>query len=159
MVEEVDKAQNADNLYFSKRFNDRGKARWPSLLREAVATHSEHWLAYMIETEGLMKGFEGASTPSGGYTTKHVPRTAEETLAEGQFNRFYILGVCCRAIAEGKNHVFVYRAKERAEHRLESDTLIGTAISAKELITELRSVQSSLSHKLLKPNSGLSVHL
>jgi hypothetical protein len=159
MVEEVETARATGNLYFSKRFNDLGNARWPDLLREAAAAHTEHWLAYMIEAGGLMKGVEVSRTRSGGYTTKHVPNTAAETLAEGQFNRFYIIGVCRRAIAEGKNQVIVYRAKERTEHRPESEALIGKAMSAAELITALRSVQSSLGHELLKPNSGLSVHL
>jgi len=48
-----------------------------------------------------MKDFEGANTPSGGYTIKHVPHTASQTMADGQFNRFYILGLCRKARATG----------------------------------------------------------
>jgi len=40
-----------------------------------------------------MKGLEGGRTPSGRYTTKHVPPIAGETMAEGQFNLYYILGI------------------------------------------------------------------
>ncbi len=158
MVEEVELAGKTGNLYYSKRFNEDGTSRWPELLQEAVANHTEHWLAYMIDEEGLMKESEHAHTPSGKYTTKHVPHTASETLAEGQFNRFYILGVCRRATETEKNQVIVYRAKERADHRPESNVLIGTAFSPASLITEIRPVQSSLGHKLLQPNSGLSIH-
>jgi len=112
-----------------------------------------------LEARRLMKGMEGSRTPSGGYTIKHVPHTAAETMAEGQFNRFYILGLCQREKAEGKTHIVVYRAKERAEHRPESDSLIGTRIPLDQLLKELRDVKSSLGHELLKPNSGLSVRM
>ena len=106
-----------------------------------------------------MKGLEGSRTPSGGYTIKHVPHTAAETLAEGQFNRYYILGLCRRALAEGKANVFVYRAKPVLDPRPESERLIGQSRDPSELIEQLRPVQSSLGHELLRPNSGLSVHL
>jgi len=159
MVEEVDAATRDGNLYFSKRFTDAGKAAWPTLLREASQAHTEHWLAYQIEARDLMTGLEGSRTPSGGYTIKHVPHTAAETLAEGQFNRYYILGLCRRAATENKAEVVVYRAKEVLQPRPESEALVGTRLNASDLIAQLRPVQSSLNHALLKPNSGLSVHL
>jgi len=159
MVQEIELANSTGNIYYSKRFNEAGTAQWVELLIEAVRKHNEHWLAYEIEARGLMRGMEGSRTPSGGYTTKHVPNTAAETMAEGQFNRFYILGLCQRAIAESKTHVSIYRAKERIEHRPESDALIGTIIPVDQLLKELRDVESSLSHELVKPNSGLSARL
>jgi len=159
MIEEIKNAQKTNNLYFSKRFNSKGNMRWPELIVESAVSHDEHWLAYMVEAEGLMKDYETASKPTGGYTTKHVPSTAAETLADGQFNRFYIIGVCRRAIMDGKTQVTVYRAKERAEQRSESNALVKKTMDAEKLIKELRSVQTSLGHELLKPNSGLSVKM
>jgi hypothetical protein len=159
MVQEIELAKRTGNIYYSSRFNEAGTAQWVALLIEATRTYNEHWLAYQIEARRLMKGMEGSRTPSGGYTIKHVPHTAAETMAEGQFNRFYILGLCQRTKAEGKTHIVVYRAKERAEHRPESDSLIGTRIPLDQLLKELRDVKSSLGHELLKPNSGLSVRM
>jgi len=159
MVEEIEAATRTDNLYFSKRFNSAGTASWPALLLEAARDHNEHWLAYQLETRGLMKGMEGSRTPSGGYTVKHVPDTAAETIAEGQFNRYYILGLCRRALAEGKAQVFVYRAKEVRDPRSESERLVGSSYNPSELIEQIRPRQSSLGHELLNPNSGLSIHL
>jgi hypothetical protein len=159
MIEEVDLARSSGNLYFSKRFNESGMARWAELLREAVCDYNEHWLAYQIEAEGLMKGMEATRKPSGGYTAKHVAANAAETLADGQFVRFYILGVCRRSLIEGKEYVYVYRGKVRAEHRIESDLMIGKSYDVQSLIGELRSRDSSLGHDLLKPNSGLCVRL
>lgn len=158
MVDEVD-AATPDNLYCSKRFTPGGAAAWPALLREAAESHTEHWLAYQLEVQGLMTGFEGSRTPSGGYTIKHVPHTAAETFAEGQFNRFYILGVSRRAESENRPDVVIYRAKKVSNPRPASEALVGTRLRVADLIAQLRSVQSSLNHDLLKPNSGLSVHL
>ena len=159
MVEEVDAATRDGGLYFSKRFTAAGTAAWPALLREAVQDHTEHWLAYQLEVRGLMTGLEGSRTPSGGYTIKHVPHTAAETLAEGQFNRYYILGMCRRAAATNQPDVVIYRAKAVSMPRAESEALVGTRLRVTDLIAQLRPVQSSLGHELLKPNSGLSVHL
>lgn len=159
MVDEIDAAVRDGNLYYSKRFTDAGKEAWPTLLREAAQGYTEHWLAYQIEARRLMTGLEGSRTPSGGYTIKHVPYTAAETLAEGQFNRYYILGLCRRAATEDKAEVVVYRAKAVLQPRPESEALVGTRLKASDLIPQLRPVQTSLNHALLKPNSGLSVHL
>ena len=159
MAEEIEAARRDDNLYLSKRFNTAGEREWPNLLLEAAWKHDDHWLAYQLESRGLMKGLEGSATPSGGYTVKHVPHTAAETMAEGQFNRYYILGVSRRAIKEGKDRVFVYRAKPVAQPRPESQRLIGSSRDPSELIRQIRPRQSSLGHELLKPNSGLSIYL
>jgi len=157
MVEEIETARINDDIYFSRRFNSAGINLWPELLLEAARSYDEHWLAYQLETRGLMKGMEGCHTPSGGYTLKHVPDTAAETISEGQFNRYYILGVCRQAIAKGKSEVFVYRAKPVHVARDESEMLKGSIFNPSELIDQIRPRQSSLGHKLLKPNSGLSI--
>ncbi len=159
MVEEIERAIFEENLYFSKRFTTDGHAAWPDLLLEAARDHDDHWLAYQLEARSLLKGLEESSKPSGGYTLKHVPHTAAETMAEGQFNRYYILGLCRRAIADGIREVVVYRAKAVADPRPESESLIGERLDAATLAGEIRPVQQSLGHSLLQPNSGLSVHL
>jgi hypothetical protein len=159
MLDEIQAARQEKNLYYSRRFNDHGIARWPELLHEAARRHDAHWLAARLEVEGLLKWLEGARTPSGGYTIRHVPHNAAETMAEGQFNRYYILGVCRRALAQGRSSVTVYRAKQRAEHSPELEELIGASLDARALHAELRRHQTSLEHELLQPNSSLSVCL
>jgi len=159
MVEEIKKAEATKNIYYSKRFNPKGNERWPSLLIEAAEKHDEHWLAYKIEEENLMIGFEMARIPSGGYTTKHGPDTASETLADGQFNRFYMISICKKALNNGMKSVNIYRAKESKQPRPESEALIGKPAAADVLIEQLSDVNTSLRNDLLKPNSGLSVKL
>ena len=158
MVEEITTATTAGELYFSTRFTPAGHQAWPGLLLIAAREHDEHRLAFEIESAGHMKHLEKRAKPSGGYTVAHVPDTAAETLADGQFTRFYIAAICRRAIEEGKKEVTVYRAKSRGEPRVESRALEGTVIDAAFLLSQVRSRQGSFSCELLKPNSGLSIH-
>jgi hypothetical protein len=159
MLEAIDEAERTGNVYYSTRFNEAGRREWLPLLREAAREQNEHWLAYQLEAKGLLKDFEGAHRPTGGYTIKHVPNTAAETLAEGQFNRFYILGLCKRARAEGVSQLVVYRARESADPRPESQTLVGARLSTDEIEAQLKETRASFNSPLVRPNSGLSVRL
>ena len=159
MLEAISEAEAFGNIYFSARFNDAGYKQWLPLLKEAAKEHNEHWLAYQLEAKGLMKDFEGSMTPSGGYTVKHVPHTAAETMAEGQFNRFYILGLCKRSKAESISQLEVYRAKKSVVPRRESENLIGSKISVDYVEAQLLKTADSFKSSLLKPNSGISMRL
>ena len=59
-------------------------------------------------------------------------------LAEGEFNRFYIRGLCLRAIASGIVDLVIYRAKQVANPRSDSALKIGTTINAQALLDYLR---------------------
>ena len=159
MIEEIEAAERNDNLYFSKRFNSAGIALWPVLLIEAAKSYNEHWLAYQLEIRGLMKGMESGRILLSLYTVKHIPDAAVETISEGQFNRYYILGLCRRALAVGITKVIVYRAKEVRDARPGTEQLIGSIINPSELIEQVRPRQLSLGHILLRPNSGLSIRI
>lgn len=157
MSEEIRRAEESGQLYFSARFNDAGTRGWVTWLKSAAEQRDEHWLAYQLEVAGAMKHLETRAKPKGGYTVAHVPETAAETMAEGQFNRFYMAAICRLAIEDGKASVRVYRAKHRGEARLESRALEGTSRDANTLLQDLRSKDLSLRCDLLKPNSGLSI--
>ena len=159
MLEAISEAEVSGNIYYSKRFNDAGKEQWLPLLKDAAKEHNEHWLAYQLEANALMKDFEDARRPLGGYTIKHVPDTAAETMAEGQFNRFYILGLCKRAKLEGISQLEIYRAKEVSSPRPESQALIGKSISIDDAEAQLLKTSASFKSSLVKPNSGISVKL
>jgi hypothetical protein len=153
MVAEIERAVGAGTLYFSKRFTDVGRARWPELLLEAARAQDEHWLAFQLEVIGALKGSELRAKPTGGYTNAHVPHTAEETLADGEFNRYYMCAICRKAIAAGTK-VVVYRAKQGATTRPASDAIVGTTYDPATLVEELR---TTVGHDLTQPNSGLSL--
>lgn len=159
MKEEIERANAHSEIYFSTRFNAVGSAKWVEWLLEAADAHDEHWLAYQIEAARAMRDYEGRVHQTAGYTTAHVPETAAETLAEGQFNRFYIAAICRRAIEDKIAEVSVYRARRRGEPRPESRALEGTSKNAESLLEQVRTKAGSFKCDLLKPNSGLSVDL
>lgn len=157
MLESIEEAEKAGNIYFSTRLVEGGKQQWISLLKQAAKDHNEHWLAYQLETNVLLNDFEFSRKPSGGYTHKHVPHTAAQTLADGQFNRFYMLGLCKRAKSDGVNYLEVYRAKENRSSRSMSQELIGTKFLVAEIEPQLQNLKASFCSNLLKPNSGISI--
>ncbi len=124
MLEAIEDADRIGNIYYSTRFNDAGRREWLWLLKQAAREHDEQWLADQVESNHLMRELEGGRTPQGAYSVKHIPRTsAAQTLAEGQFNRFYMLGLCRRARAEEITHLEVYRARETWSPRPDSGSL------------------------------------
>ncbi len=159
ILEAINEAEQTSNIYYSTRFNAIGTQKWIPLLKEAAQLYNEHWLAYQLEANSTMKDFENAQKQSGGYTTERVPHTAAETFAEGQFNRFYILGLCKRARKEGKTHLEIYRAKQVADQKPESQALVGTSVSVADLEAQLNKTQDSFKSTIVRPNSGLSVKM
>ena len=88
-----------------------------------------------------------------------VPYTAPQTLAEAQFNVYYMRALARRAMAEGRSLV-VYRAKETSQHRATSDAMLGSTIDARLVLDELRRTKGvDPSIQIPLPNSGLSVQL
>jgi len=159
MLEAIEEASESGNIYYSTRFNELGKKQWLPLLKQAALQYNEHWLAFKLEELQLFKDMESAQVPSGGYTIKHIPNNAAETLSEGQFNRFYILGLCKVATSKNIQQLIVYRAKESLRPRPESDLLIDKAIAITEIESQLKDTQSSFKSKLVQPNSGISMRL
>ncbi|NMG68162.1 hypothetical protein GPA19_24850 [Azoarcus indigens] len=161
MSAEVQADSAAGTLYISPRLNDEGVSLWPSLLGEAVATKDDAWLAEEIRSRGLLKSHEERRKPTGGTTLAKVPVNAHETLAEGEFNRFYARGLCLRAMQEKISQVIAYRARHSDNPRAESEALIGKAFSPDVLLADLRSsvgVEPALGVPP-GPNSGLSIQL
>lgn len=160
MMDEVAWGIENKELYYSARFKDiLQHTKWNSLIAEAVELHNEHWLALQLKSNLMFKGFEVAKKPNRGHITKRVPDNAEEVQASGQFNRYYMLGLCQRAISEGKKNVEIYRAKNSILPRQDSIILIGQQKNVRDLIEELRPMRSSLQSELLQFSSGLSIKL
>jgi hypothetical protein len=128
-------------------------------LHEALRYYDDLWLEERVQD--LLVDFEPRRTRSGGTTTARVPQMAARQLAERDFNRFYMRGVCLRAIEEKREVVEVYRARLSLEPRPESAQLEGHRLPAGELLAQLRGVSgdSPSPQPLGRPNSGLSVRL
>ena len=156
MVSEVERDIGAGSLYLGDRLSSRGRAEYPDLLREAVASHDDSWLASRIV--GRLNTFEDY-TLRGQTRRRRVRSDAAAVLAEGEFNRFYIRAVCVRAIRLQVSEVLVFRAKAVRDPRPESQARVGTRVNAAALLADLRQnigVETALGIPA-GPNSGLSV--
>ena len=161
MVEELEIDVANGHLYLSPRLNQRGHVEYQQLLRTAFLVGDDQSLANEIRSRGLLNASEQRRKPSGGFSMVKVPVSAPETLAEGEFNRFYVRALCRRVIDDGVGALEVYRAKTVATPRSESQAMIGQRIDASALLHDLRtnpSVDTSLGLPS-GPNSGLSVRL
>jgi hypothetical protein len=161
MLEEIERDIEQGALYISPRLSATGRNDYPALLQETVKHHDDAWLANNLRLNGRMNIVEERRKPKGGTTMASIPVTAPDTLAEGEFNRFYIRGLCKRAIATGVERLVIYRAKEVSSPRPESQAKVGTAVDPQRLLDDLRAsigVDTALGLPS-GPNSGLSAKL
>lgn len=160
MLKELEMDINSGSLYLSSRLSNKGRQDYPLLLKQVINSYDDTRLAQELRNQRRLNETETRTTRNGASTVK-VPITAAETLAEGEFNRFYMRGLCRRAQEEGITEVVVYRAKTVSSPRSESQTKIGNKVSADKLLEDLRSnigVDTALGIPA-GPNSGLSVKL
>jgi len=160
MIEEINRDIAGNALYMSRRLSGAGRRVYAALLLDAAEHGDADSLAAELRVGGRLNDTETA-TRNGRTFTRQVPVNAPETMAEGEFNRFYARGLCLRAAEEGIEEVVVYRAKDVANPRSQSEALIGTAVSAARLLEDLR-VSVGIEPGLgipPGPNSGLSVRL
>lgn len=161
MLAEMEQDVWQGKLYISSRLSPNGQKDYEGLLRAAIETYDAMWLARNLRSNGRMNSTEQRGKPNGGFTTAKIPENAPETLAEGEFNRFYIRGLCRQAIEDDIRELVVYRAKAVSCPRAESEAKIGTRIEVATLLDDLRNhigIDTALGLPA-GPNSGLSVRL
>ena len=89
-----------------------------------------------------------------------MPCNAQTTLAEGEFNRFYIRGLCRRAIEERVPQLEIVRAKDVYMPRALSQKRIGALVEPGCLLLDLRThVGAPPVHGVALWGSGLSVRI
>lgn len=145
-------------MYYGQWLSPVGRERYPAQCREALTTGTDDTFAAALSAPDTFVLQYQKRKPKGGFTAASVPYTAHVTLAEGEFNRFYLRGLCARIVAEGGGEVEIYRARESSTARSASKAMIGTRIDVAELLTDLRAsigVDTALGLPP-GPNSGLS---
>ena len=161
MLQEIDGDVRAGRLYLSKRFSEKGRQDYEALLREATQNHDAQWLAEQLNTGGRMRAAEVSHSKRGTAFVKRTPLGDHETTAFGEFNRYYIRGLCARAVDEGIKEVIVYRALDVTQERASSAQLIGSSVDAATLLADLRDSIGTGTRMGIPsgPNSGISVKL
>lgn len=160
MLRELEHDIDQEHLYISSRLTTTGAAGWLGHLREALDRHDEVWLTQAIHRSDYWNSHETKAKPSGGTTSAKVPSNAAQILAEGEFVRFYLRGVCQRAI-EDKTSLQVTRLKAVTQPRPESDAQIGRGVSPTALLADLREHIGLATFLGIPPgpNSGLGVEI
>lgn len=168
IMEEIERDEAGGNLFFSNRLRADKKDIYLHLLKEALAKGNDDSFALTIKTSQCLNQKETRDTKKGAIQAD-VPYNAHITLAEGEFNRYYIRGLCRKSLLEGKQ-LEVYRAKYVSSPRPESQVKIGQVVDAAKLLEDLRK-DNALGEKNrgewvtnalgipAGPNSGLSVRL
>ena len=160
MLDEVARDVAERTLYLGDRLTALGADRWEALLRTAGRDGDDGTLTDALGPPGgayLRAREPNARVPG---QDKDVPYNAASTMAEGEFNRFYIRALCVRAITDGVE-LEVYRARPSSSPDLRSQALLGTRPDAAVLLADLRSHQGVATALGLPPhpNSGLSVRI
>ncbi len=161
MISEIELDISKQRLYTSENLTSHGASVYPTLLKDAAAGGTDDSLAAAIRP--LLNSHEKPRhLKSGALSAPPIMRSnAHEMLAEGEFNRFYVRALCLRALESSGGSVEIYRAKAVQHARPESEAKIGTRVSARALLDDLRShpgVDTALGLPP-GPNSGLSVKL
>jgi hypothetical protein len=162
MVEEIDLDIAKKVLYLSPWLTERGRHDWPEMLRDAATSGTDATLAAEIPLYRRLAQTAQRRKPKGaGVTMYQVPHTAPDTMAEGEFNRFYVRALCRRALEDKIDGLIVYRAKAVAIPRQGSEEKIGTFVDPASILSDLRTspgVEPALGMPP-GPNSGLTVKL
>lgn len=136
MILEINLDINKGELYLSKRFNENGNKLYAQLLLLAASSGDEESLAISLKQNNCFAEKEARNSKNGISYVK-IPETANRTLAESEFNRFYIRGLALKALASGQT-LTIYRARYSENPRIESEMIIGKQISADKLLIDLR---------------------
>lgn len=151
---------DSETLYLSPRLTARGVQDYPALLRAAIDEGTDVTLGNSLAFHGRMKETEERRVGTETKTVRASATTAD-TLAEGEFNRMYMRGLCRRALDDGIAALVIYRAKGVRQPRAESLATIGRPVDVEALLAELRarSENDPPGDVLFGPNSGLSIKL
>lgn len=99
----------AGGHYQSPRLNHVGLACWVEILNAAIDSQNDDWLANELQRRHCFNTRENYTRSGKTYSRDiNVPHAAQQ-LAEGEFNRYYLRGLCRRAIESGIQSLVVYR--------------------------------------------------
>jgi hypothetical protein len=154
MVSEATSDINGSSLYLSPRLSPKGMSEYPQLLLDAIESGNDETMAAAIAAPGRLNSCD---TRLGKPIKMNV--NAPSILAEGEFNRFYIRGLCLRAIAENRQ-VIAYRARFSSVPRSSSLAVDGVSFDPSIILEDLRDHSGTEpEHGFPGPNSGMSIRL
>jgi hypothetical protein len=140
MLEEIEMDIRSDKVYRSSYLTQSGQGDFPDLVVAAAKSGNDDSLSTSLR--GKFNRTTQRRKPKGtGYYTAAVPVNAAEVLAESEFNRYFVRGLCRRAMTAGVERLQVYRAKAVAQPRPESESKIGLLVLPDVVLTDVRKSQ------------------
>lgn len=161
MIEEIEMDMASDRIYLSSYLSQRAQGNWPELLMDAAKYGNDDTLTASVSGNGSFNATTTRVTKNGKSFTAKVPYNAAEVLSESEFNRYYCRGLSRRALEAGLLRLQVYRAKQVASPRPESEEKIGLLCDPSVLLIDIRSssgVETALGIPP-GPGSGITVRI
>ena len=160
MLTELDADVAAESLYRSPQLSETGLGHHQRLLRVAIQNGTEESFAEALGAVGAVRPPSRWQHPKEvGLREAHADATFR--IAEREFHRFYIRGLCCRALEQGIDFLVIYRARPADPGRAPANSMIGLRIFVRSLLEDVRDAFRPLSpHGLPRcRDPGLSVRL
>jgi hypothetical protein len=143
MLAELEADLADGSLYQSPQLSEEGVQHYPRLLRAAVLGGTDASFAEALSAQDAVRPPSRWQHPR---EVGPVEALADVTsrLAEREFHRFYIRGLCCRALDQGVDTLVIYRARPADPGRAPADAMIGVRIAVSSLLEDLRGTFRSL---------------
>ena len=154
MLQEIQNDVQAEKLFLSDRLNEQGKASYQNYLIQCVESSDEEVLEQLLTlNEHFKPTYLRLDKPA------KMPSNASNLLCSSEFNRYYIRAVCILGLNNSIEDVEIYRARESSRTRPESEAKIGTFLSCKDLLDDLRNSIGTEPKLFPEINSGLCVKI
>jgi hypothetical protein len=160
MLDELQFDLDHGSAYINPRLVEDAQPRYLKLLVSTLTSGDPDSFAAGIAEHGLMLETEIRNTGHG-ISEAHVPSGFKLTLAEAEFNRYYMRGLARLAVQQKKKDMEIFRAREAQNPRPESEERIGSKVAPQALLDDLRKTNFERESEfgLAGPNSGLSVRI
>jgi hypothetical protein len=159
MIVEIELDRRANRLYSSNQLSEEGQRVYPNLLVAAAQNGTPDTLAAALAPVPGRLWLARYVRRNGSFAA--VARNAPERLAGGEFNRFYMRGVCRRSIEIKRELVEVFRANSVLVPRAGTRVSPGDLLDAERLLLDLRNNVGTDTETGMPrgPGSGLSVRM
>jgi hypothetical protein len=136
MLAELDADLADGTLFRSAQLSPDGLHEYDRLLREAIVTGTEETFAEaLLACDAVMPPIRWHPKSIG---PDEALAAVALRLAERELHRFYIRGLCQRALEQGVESLVIYRARPADAGRAPTNTMIGVRIAARSLLEDLR---------------------
>lgn len=139
MREEFERDMAAGTLYLSTRFSPTGQAAYPALLRAAIEGGNERTLTEALSLPQFWKSHEQRVRQGKASLARVNPGNAARVMAEGEFNVFYMRGLCRKLLEQGQTTVEAYRARAAENPRTGERVNPGDILPCQDVLDDLRS--------------------